>query len=111
MKTARGQSIAAFGAGAGVADIAYGAEHGWLYVIEEANGASSGSLSAYDGNGVLQTPSVTGLPTPTHLAYNPGSGLLYVLNGGNNTLSIVTQDGVTLSTVSSATATTLSPIP
>jgi hypothetical protein len=92
-------------------DVAYGAEHGWPYTLNDGSGGTTGSMVVYDANGVQQSPQVTGLDLPTHIVYNPGSGLLYILNAGNNTLSVVTQDGVTLNSLSSTTAATLGAIP
>jgi hypothetical protein len=100
------QSTPAFATNA--IDVAYGAEHGWLYTINDGC-CGTGSMVVYDANGVQQSPQVTGLAEPSHIVYNPGSGLLYIL--GNPTLSVVTQDGVTLNALSSTTATTLSVIP
>jgi hypothetical protein len=102
------QSTPAFAA-TNTIDVAYGAEHGWLYTINQGS-SGTGSMVVYDANGVQQSPQVTGLVQPSHIVYNPGSGLLYILNL-NQTLSVVTQDGVTLNTLSSTTAATLSVIP
>jgi uncharacterized protein YjiK len=91
--------------------IAYGPQNGWLYTVNFEQGGATGKMLSYDANGNLQSAGISGLDGPLQITYNPGSGLLYILNAYNNTIVAATQSGTVVQTLTSAGTSSLSSIP